>query len=90
VISAIIFTTALLLAMFSTQGDNQRTEVLFGGLFFQTAPTFSGVAATMGVGNPGPLVITFLVAGAFGYLVQAVYSALKRRRDVLLVASPPA
>ncbi len=90
VISAIVFTAALLVAMFSTQGDNERTEVLFGGLFFQTSPTFDGVAASMGMGSPLPLAAIFLAASVFGYLVQTLYFALKRRRELLLVVEPPA
>ena len=85
-ISAVIFTAALLVAMFSTQGENQRTEALCGGLFFQTTPTFDGIAASMGVGNPLPLALVFVAASVFGYLVQALYSALKKRREELLAA----
>ncbi|MCT1557800.1 hypothetical protein M3A96_06690 [Helcobacillus massiliensis] len=85
ILTAIITTGALLFAMFSTTGDQQRTEALFGGVVFETHPgAAGGVEATMGIENPFVILGVFAVCLLFCVLFDRIVRALARRRRYLL------
>ena len=65
--------------MFSTTGDSERTEALFGAVFFETVPMpTGGVEATMGVHNPLIIGLIFLGILIFCLFVSFMTGRLAR------------
>ncbi|MFF0745892.1 hypothetical protein ACFYVL_36420 [Streptomyces sp. NPDC004111] len=79
----------LLALMFSTGTDEiVDRQAFFGSLVFQTVKKDNGaLGVTMGVENPLPLVVLFLVLTVVLTLVQVSYRVLKQRREQLLSAA---
>lgn len=78
-------TGAVLWAMCTTTGNHERTEALFGAVFFETRPTLEGgVEASMGVADLGALGVLYLCVLVFCLLVMSVAAYLKSYRSKLL------
>lgn len=84
IITLVVTVGAVLFAMFSTSGDRERTEALFGGVFFETVPKpAGGVKATMGVGDPVVIALIFAVVFVFCLLVALFLRKLSAYRTSL-------
>jgi hypothetical protein len=91
VIGSVLLTLAitvgtLLYLMFSMDGDGPvHREALFGSLFFSMQETGEGTTGvTMGVANPVPLIIVFVVLAVVLTMAQTIYRGLKQRREQLI------
>jgi hypothetical protein len=72
--------------MFSTDGDGPvHREGLFGALSFTMQETSEGATGvSMGVANPAPLIIMFIVCAVILTMIQTIYRGLKQRREQLI------
>lgn len=71
--------------MFATTGDEERTEALFGAVFFQTRPTAEGnVQATMGLENLAVLGAVYAAVLVFCLLVTLFVGRLKAYRSRMI------
>jgi hypothetical protein len=82
-------TVAILYLMFTTPDDNIRKEGLFGSVFFQTrTPVPDGAThLSVGINNPVPLIIIWVVVFGFLLLVARMYNQLKQHRENLLAST---
>ncbi len=78
-------TATLLYLMFSSDDGDARREAFFGSLMFESREVADGsTSVTVGVENPLPLVVLFLVLAAMLTGIQLTYRALKQYRQQLL------
>ncbi|MEW2632405.1 hypothetical protein AB0903_12270 [Streptomyces sp. NPDC048389] len=76
--------------MFSTGSDEfGERKAFFGSMVFETVEKDNGATGiTLGIDNPVPIVLLFLVLTAILTIVQIIYRELKQRRDQLLSEMP--
>lgn len=51
----------LIWAMFSTSGRHQRTDALWGAVYFETSPSEDGIMMQFGLGSHQSVLVLFLV-----------------------------
>lgn len=70
--------------MFSTTGENERSEGLFGAIFFETSPLPDGnVNASMGVDQPWILALLFLFISMVCIATRFCFGRLKAYKKSL-------
>ncbi len=80
-----ITTVTLLYLMFSSDDGDVRREAFFGALLFESRDASDGsTSLTVGVENPLPLLILFVVLAVMLTVIQLTYRALKQYRQQLL------
>lgn len=78
-------TLTLLYLMFSSDDGDVRREAFFGALSFESRDAADGTTSvTVGVENPVPLIVLFIVLAVMLTVIQLTYRALKHYRQQLL------
>ena len=80
-----IATLTLLYLMFSSDDGDVRREAFFSALMFESRDAADGTTSvTVGVENPVPLIVLFIVLAVMLTVIQLTYRALKHYRQQLL------
>lgn len=84
-LTLVIATVTLLYLMFSSDDGDVRREALLGALMFESRDAADGsTSVTVGVENPVPLIVLFVVLAVMLTVIQLTYRALKHYRQQLL------
>lgn len=84
-LTLVFATLTLLYLMFSSDDGDVRRETFFGALMFESRDAADGsTSVTVGVENPVPLVVLFVVLAIMLTVIQLMYRALKQYRQQLL------
>lgn len=84
-LTLVIATLTLLYLMFSSGDGDARREALFGALMFESRDAADGTTSvTVGVENPVPLIVLFIVLAVMLTVIQLTYRVLKQYRQQLL------
>ncbi|MBB2955132.1 hypothetical protein FHX77_000512 [Bifidobacterium commune] len=76
-----ILAGGLIYAMFSTTGDiKQRTDALWGAVYFQTTPSSNGVTMHLGVGNMQVVLLLLIASIIFCTIAVFIASVYKRKK----------
>ncbi len=84
VLTLAVSVAGILYAMFTTRGDAERTEALFGAVFFETHSTATGIEATMGVASITAVLGIYLACLIFCFIVGFFIKRLSNYRSTLL------
>lgn len=81
ILTMCITVLSILWAMFSTHGDNERTEGLFGGVFFESSSSPDGsVMGTMGLNNYWIIIGLFVIICIFLLAAQVFFRKLNSHK----------